>query len=254
MVSKGGTRNNTNKNKNKNKNNSGKPIFSDMYAITMNKDSERYKQTDASAKAAGIELKKWDAVKIDDSMGDSLMEQGIGSIIFKGVKMRFRGAIGCFLAHRGLMRHIAEHHTAKGTIILEDDVTIPPDFNERLNAIVPSLPADWDIVYFDKVNPKSEKVNEHIHKFQKQMVTHNNWGNWAYMVRNTSLKEKILPLLEFMIDPVDLQLHKFADKLNMYLTTPSLIKLNGATTYNSNINKLNMSGGRKRGITRRARR
>ena len=228
------------KNKNANISNSGKPLFTDAYAITMNVDSERYKQTEASAKAAGVTLHKWDAVKVEDSMGDSLMEQGIGSIIFKGAKMRYRGAIGCFLAHRGLMRHIAEKpSTSQGTLILEDDVSIPPDFMQKLQAVVAELPKDWDILYLDKVNPKSEKVSEHIHKIPKQMTSSNNWGNWAYLVRNKNLKEHILPLLEFMIDPVDLQLHKFGDYLNIYLATPSLITLNEKTTKNSNINKLN---------------
>lgn len=233
--------NKTRKNNKPKNTNSGKPLFTEAYAITMNPDSERYKQTDASAKAAGITLHKWDAVKVDDNMGDSLMEQGIGSIIFKGVKLRFRGAIGCFLAHRGIMRHIAEQpeHKSQGTLILEDDVTIPADLNQKLQAILPELPRDWDILYMDKVNPKADKVTEHIHKFPKQMTTSNNWGNWAYIVRNKRLKERILPFLEFMIDPVDVQLHKFADYLNIYLAVPSLITLNEATTKNSNINKLN---------------
>jgi GR25 family glycosyltransferase involved in LPS biosynthesis len=238
-IKRGGTK--------KNSKNQGKPIFTDAYAITMNTESERYKQTEASAKAAGINLQKWDAVKVDDTMGDSLMEQGIGSIIFKGPKMRLRGAIGCFLAHRGLMRHIAEKHGAsEGTLILEDDVTIPPDFQQKLQALVAGLPNDWDILYLDKVNPKSHKVTDHLHKFEKQMTASNNWGNWAYIVKNSSLKERILPHLEHMFDPVDLQLHKFADKLNIYLAVPSLITLNKNTTYNSNINKLNMQGGARK--------
>lgn len=234
--------------RNRNNTNRGKPLIADAYVITMNMESERYKQTEASAKAANLPIKKWDAVKVDESMRDSLMEQGIGSIIFKGATMRYRGAIGCFLAHRGVMRHIAEQasHATQGTLILEDDVKIPPDFLQKIQSIVSELPADWDILYLDKVNPKSEKVTEHIFKFQKQMTTANNWGNWAYIVRNSSLKERILPLLEFMIEPVDIQLHKFADYLHIYQTVPSLITLNEATTKNSNINKLNMNGGTRR--------
>ena len=209
----------------------------------MNENSERYKQTAESAKAAGITLKKWDAVKVAEGSGDSLMEQGIGSIIFKGPKMRYRGAIGCFLAHRGLMRHISEQkdHVAQGTLILEDDVRFldPENFNKRMETIMSELPKDWDILYMDKVNPSAEKVTEHIHKFKKQMTSSNNWGNWAYIVRNKSLKDRILPLLAFMLDPVDIQLHKFADTLNIYLAVPSIVVLNDKTTMNSNINKLN---------------
>lgn len=221
--------------------NRGKPLFKDVYAITMNDNSERYKQSVASAKEAGIDLKKWDAVKVDDSMGDSLMEQGIGSIIFKGPKMRYKGAIGCFLAHRGLMRHIAEqpHTEAHGSLILEDDIKFAPDYSTKLANLMKEIPSDWDIIYLDKVNPNAKEVSPAVHKFEKQMTSHNNWGNWAYVVRHKSLKDRILPLLEHMIDPVDLQLHKFADKIHIYLAKPSLVTLNEKTTYNSNINKLN---------------
>jgi GR25 family glycosyltransferase involved in LPS biosynthesis len=213
--------------------------FKDVYMISLNTESERYKQAEKSAKEAGLTLKKWDGVTIDDSMRDSLMEQGVGSIIFKGATMRYRGAIGCFLAHRGLMRHIAEHsQKGEGTLILEDDVNVPKDFQERLQNIISELPANWDILYLDKVNPNSTKVTGHIHKFNKQMTSSNNWGNWAYIVRNSSLP-KILPYLEFMLDPVDIQLHKFAVRLNIYLTVPSLITLNEGTRHNSKINELN---------------
>jgi GR25 family glycosyltransferase involved in LPS biosynthesis len=238
-------RNNTRKNNAAKTNNAnrGKPLFKSVFAITMNENSERYKQSAASAKEAGIELKKWDAVKVDDSMGDSLMEQGIGHIIFKGPKMRYKGAIGCYLAHRGLMRKIAEHPDAdaQGTLILEDDIKFAPDFAAKLETLRKEVPSDWDIIYLDKVNPKAKEVSPAVHKFEKQMTSHNNWGNWAYIVRHKTLKDKILPLLEHMIDPVDIQLHKFADTINIYLAKPSLITLNEKTTYNSNINKLNQA-------------
>lgn len=238
-VRNGGARN---KNKALNRNtNSSLPFFKKAYVITMDTNSERYKQMEASAKAAGLEVTKWDAVKVDDSMKDSLMEQGIGSIIFKGAKMRLRGAIGCFLAHRNAMTHAADHPEGQATLIMEDDVTIPPDFHEKMKAVLAELPRDWDVLYLDKVNPKAVKVTEHIQKFEKQMTTHNNWGNWAYFVRNKSLKGKILPLLKFMNDPVDIQLHKFGDEINIYLATPSVVTLNKATTGNSNINKLNFN-------------
>jgi GR25 family glycosyltransferase involved in LPS biosynthesis len=232
----GGTR----KNQRNNVMNRGKPLFKRVYAITMNPESERYKQTIASAKEANVDVEKWDAVKVDDTMGNSLMEQGIGSIIFKGPKMRYRGAIGCFLAHRGLMRHIEKNPTtdAHGTLILEDDVKFEPDFATKLQNLTNEIPNDWDIIYLDKVNPKAAAVSANVEKFEKQMTASNNWGNWAYIVRQRSLP-KILAKLEFMIDPVDLQLHKFADSLNIYLAKPSLVTLNDKTTYNSNINKLN---------------
>ena len=70
--------------------NRGKPLFNKAYSITMNENSERYKQSSASAQQAGVPVTKWDAVKVDDTMGDSLMEQGIGSMIFNYVYLKLQ--------------------------------------------------------------------------------------------------------------------------------------------------------------------
>eukprot|EP00418_Pyrodinium_bahamense_P002344 CAMPEP_0179023442 /NCGR_PEP_ID=MMETSP0796-20121207/6931_1 /TAXON_ID=73915 /ORGANISM="Pyrodinium bahamense, Strain pbaha01" /LENGTH=490 /DNA_ID=CAMNT_0020719351 /DNA_START=69 /DNA_END=1542 /DNA_ORIENTATION=- len=54
------------------------------------------------------------------------------------------GMIGCFMSHlRIWQRVVAEGHAA--VVVLEDDVVLYPDFNQRLQGLLDELPADWDV-------------------------------------------------------------------------------------------------------------
>ena len=153
--------------------------------------------------------------------------QGIGTTNFKdrtGAVFNL-GVIGAYLGHRTLLQHAADTAPNKpGTLIFEDDVEIPPDFYSRLAAIEKEVPADWDFIFLDKLYTDGTMISEHVKKLNKDMTGFKNWGIWAYIVKNSSLKEKILPKLEHMLDVPDIQLAKFADVLNMYLLVPSLVQ------------------------------
>jgi hypothetical protein len=48
-------------------------------------------------------------------------------------------------------------------------------------------------------------------------------GMWGFIVKNTSIQSKILPVLEQMTDAIDFQLGRYADTINMYLVDPPII-------------------------------
>ena len=202
-------------------------FFQDAYAITLDPSSKRYTDILAFATAAHIPLQPWKGVKITPQEKDTLPEQGVGTTHFKdrtGAVFNL-GVIGAFLAHRALFRHVAETATNKpGTLIFEDDVEIPADFYEKLAAIENDVPADWDFIFLDKLYTVGKPITANIMKLDKDMTGMKNWGIWAYIVKNSSLKERILPKLEHMLDVPDIQLAKFADVLNMYLITPGIVK------------------------------
>ena len=203
------------------------PFFQDAYAITMDPASKRYVDIKAYATAAGVPLQPWKGVLVTPQMKDTLPEQGVGTTNFKdrtGAVFNL-GVIGAFLAHRSLYRHVAETAADKpGTLIFEDDVEIPADLYDKLAAIEKDVPADWDFIFLDKLYTVGKPVSEHITKLDKDMTAMKNWGIWAYIVKNSSLKEKVLPRMEHMLDVPDIQLAKFADVLNMYLITPSIVR------------------------------
>jgi GR25 family glycosyltransferase involved in LPS biosynthesis len=201
------------------------PFFQDAYAITMDPASKRYTDIKAFATAAGIPLQPWKGVLVTPEQKDGLPEQGVGTTHFKdrtGAVFNL-GVIGAFLAHRALFRHV-EANGQPGTLIFEDDVEIPPDFYDKLAAVQSEIPGDWDFIFLDKLYTVGKPVSEHVMKLDKDMTGMKNWGIWAYIVKNSSLKDRILPRMEHMLDVPDIQLAKFADALNMYLIQPALVK------------------------------
>jgi GR25 family glycosyltransferase involved in LPS biosynthesis len=203
------------------------PFFQDAYAITLDPSSKRYTDIKAFATAAGVPLEPWKGVIVTPEQKDTLPEQGVGTTHYKdrtGAVFNL-GVIGAFLAHRSLFREVAEKAPNKpGTLIFEDDVEIPADFYDRLAAVQSEIPADWDVIFLDKLYTVGKPISKHIVKLDKDMTGMKNWGIWAYIVKNASLKERILPKFEHMLDVPDIQLAKFGDTLNMYLINPSIVK------------------------------
>jgi len=212
------------------------PFFTDAYAVTLDPESKRFKDIKAYADAAGLPLQPWKGVIIKPEEKDTLPPLGIGTTNFKdrtGAVFNL-GVIGAYLGHRNLYQHIADTASDKpGTMIYEDDVEIPPDLYSRLSQIQDQVPADWDFIFLDKLYVVGKKISDNIMKLDKDMTGYKNWGIWGYIVKNASLKDKILPIMKHMMDVPDIQLAKFADVLNMYLIVPSIVKQDAKNAPNS---------------------
>ena len=212
------------------------PFFTDAYAVTIDPESKRFKDIKAYADAAGLPLKPWKGIVIKPEEKDTLPPLGIGTTNFKdrtGAVFNL-GVIGAYLGHRNLYQHLADTAADKpGTMIYEDDVEIPPDLYSRLLQIQDQVPADWDFIFLDKLYVVGNKISDNIMKLDKDMTGYKNWGIWAYIVKNASLKDKVLPIMKHMMDVPDIQLAKFADVLNMYLIVPSIVKQDAKNAPNS---------------------
>lgn len=212
------------------------PFFQDAYAVTLDPASKRYVDIKKFATAAGVPLQPWKGVLIKPEDKDTLPPLGIGTTNYKdrtGAVFNL-GVIGAYLGHRTLLQHVADTAADKpGTLIFEDDVEIPSDLYDKLAAIQSEVPDDWDFIFLDKLYTEGPMISEHVKKLNKDMTATKNWGIWAYIVKNSSLKEKVLPKLEHMMDVPDIQLAKFADTLNMYLLVPSLVKQDARNAPNS---------------------
>jgi GR25 family glycosyltransferase involved in LPS biosynthesis len=217
------------------------PFFQDAYAITLDPDAKRYKDIKAFCDAAQIPLQPWKGTIIKPEEAMTLPPQGVGTTNFKDrtLKIFNLGVIGAFLAHRALFRNLAETAANKtGTLIFEDDVEIPADFYEKLAAVESQVPADWDFIFLDKMYVDATPVSSGIVKLNKDVTATKNWGIWAYIVKNASLKDRILPKFDVMIDVPDIQLARFADVLNMYLLQPTIVKQDPRNAPNSVVTEL----------------
>jgi GR25 family glycosyltransferase involved in LPS biosynthesis len=199
-------------------------LFKDAYVISMDKNSERYIDIENDANNAGLVLQHWPATFLEktEKLRYELPYKGVGRTLFcdRLNNVYNIGTVGCFLSHRELLRHIVTLNSPElGTLILEDDVKIRPDLFIKLASVERELPKDWDILFLDKGGLKKSEtpISDNLVKIRKSLDGDTNWGTHCYIVKNSSIKRKILPILEHMIDGIDRQYNVHADKINQYI-------------------------------------
>lgn len=227
----------------KQKGGSRSKLFKDAYVISMDKTSERYIDIEQHANKAGLILQHWPATVLQksDKIRYELPYKGVGRPLFcdRLNNMYNIGTVGCFLSHRELLRHIASLNSSEiGTLILEDDAKINLDLFVKLETIERELPKDWDILFLDKGGLKRSvsPISDNLVKIIKSLDGDTNWGAHSYIVKNSSIKTKILPTLEHMIDGIDRQYNVNADKINQYIAY-GIIPVNKFHSTNSTILK-----------------
>jgi GR25 family glycosyltransferase involved in LPS biosynthesis len=160
-------------------------------------------------------------------------------------KLRNAGVVGCWLSHKRLMTHLASLDVPEyyGHLIVEDDVDIPTDFllpSDEWHDVYRRVPTDWDMVYFGLTNPIGAPIGERLVRAKSAAPgSEGNWGTHAYMVRHGSIKTKILPWLEHMVDAIDEQYNVKFDDWNVYVVHPAIIKLNDDLSAQSSLLQTN---------------
>ena len=198
-------------------------LFNGAYIVSTDKNSNRYKNMEVKSKIAGLPIQHWPAtvIKPDHTIRKALPLKGIGISHFTDRSNKYfnLGGIGCFLSHRDLLTHISRSSSSIGTLILEDDAEIPSDLYQKINIIAKELPGDWDILFLDKWGGKSETpISKHIVKIKQSLDPYVCFGTYSYIVKNTSIKTKILPCLKYMTNHIDLQYTAYADLINEYIS------------------------------------
>ena len=204
-------------------------LFKHAYTITMNQNGSRFKKTRKSAKNAGLNLAPVRGVLITKSM----VKNGVRGVSRKAHNFkRNRGVIGCFLAHRKLLERIANDKADKSeaTLIFEDDIIFPSNFLESLENIKEQFPDDWDLIFLANTSSRRGKqVSKNIFEVNGTIFP---WGTWAYIVKNSSVKTRLLPNLKVMKEAIDHQYCMMSKTANIYRVYPNIVKLNKTTDSN----------------------
>ena len=226
-----------------------RPHVKSIHVINLDKDKKRWA---ALRKNLPIEPERWSATYGKDLKQEELAKLGIGfamtrsgkgSYADQGKELRNQGVVGCYLSHRSLLRHLAmlsvpDHY---GHLILEDDVELPANFlhpSDEWHKFYYKVPTDWDIVYLDITKPVGHYVDKNIMKLEYKIGDDSgNWGTHAYIVKHSSIREKILPWLEYMVDALDEQYKMKFDEWNVYAVVPGIIPLNEEQSADSSIQK-----------------
>jgi GR25 family glycosyltransferase involved in LPS biosynthesis len=207
-------------------------LFTHAYVINLDSSKDRLDTIMKDAQAAKLKLTRFPAVKIDksilgDDWGAALQRQGIGVLIYLDDKenMQHAGTIGCYLSHKNLIDSIwkDKSNTALATLIFEDDAIIPEDMVEHLIAKAKDLPDDWDMCFLGKHPVSATPLKGSIQKLKDGFNPYTNNGTWAYMVKNASIKSKIMPTFEIMMGGLDTHYNCFLDKINIYVIVEKLV-------------------------------
>lgn len=91
---------------------------------------------------------------------------------------KMSGHIGCWDSHRRLFTQ-AKDLDLDMVLVLEDDIEVCDDFNNKLTKAMEELPEDWDLLYLGGWNVGDiEKYSESLNWAKKVYTTH------AFIVRN----------------------------------------------------------------------
>jgi GR25 family glycosyltransferase involved in LPS biosynthesis len=136
-------------------------IIDDIWVINMDKDIDRYRAIVASSEPIKSMIHRWPATYGKEETVRNALADGISTIISSkkyekdydpdGLVLRSPGAVGCWLSHKRLLRHLSTLDVPSSTahLVVEDDITLTPDFLKEWNVRRHTIPSDWDIVFLD---------------------------------------------------------------------------------------------------------
>ena len=197
------------------------PRICSAHVINMEEHKERLSEIQGYAAAAGLALTRWPAVDGAAVAEKDLPRLGVSKYIYKYAQEHKQpGLIGCFLSHRGLLRHLQSLPCAShdAHLILEDDAYIPPDFFAQWQAATADLPEDWDIVQIGVTFPNLRHVKGRVFT---HLADKGNVGGFAYVVRHSALA-KICAYVRYMYDPMDVMLRNKHDSWKMFIIWPQI--------------------------------
>ena len=217
------------------------PELADISYINMDKDTDRRAFMEKQLNAVNVPYRRWPGVDGSTLTTEDMKRNHVGSPSFAirhkswDGKMRNTGVIGCWLAHKTLLEHLATLpvHDNYAHLIIEDDIHIPSTLKK--SKWEQDLPRDWDMLYFGITQPVIDK--QITPKLAKLKPGNGNWGTYAYAVRHGSIRTKILPCLTWFHDPIDNQYDMCFSEWNTYALTPNMLTADSEFQEKSSIDK-----------------
>lgn len=95
--------------------------------------------------------------------------------------------IACWQSHLQVYFRIAHRNPAKPTLILEDDIDIPPSFGLDIKTYLRNLPSDWDMFFPGfRDYPRTAATKNGFAQLKFVVETH------AYIIRNATAARKLI--------------------------------------------------------------
>lgn len=176
-----------------------------MVCISLERRPERWAAFEERAVGAGLHVTKLPAVDAKSFGGDAYKHPDISVLtahnIYYGVRRSHyeidaAGAIGCSLSHFKAWRQLLSS-SAPAMIIFEDDSPVPADLKARIEALMTVLPANWDIIQFQRTEFSNGASCKPIPGEEPWHICLGLMGSYAYMISRRGAQrmlEKAYPI------------------------------------------------------------
>ena len=198
-------------------------IFDKIYCVNLDCDQERFEYVKQQFNKHNLEVTRFPGI-----LGSEIKEQDYPKYIKKdSILLKNKcGSVGCYLSHIKIWDQILESDDINRALILEDDIDLDRDFNQKLEKYYKQVPENWDLIYLGTGKMKGTNItNQIIKPSVGNYVGHNN-GTFGYIIKKSSI-----PKLKKLILPID---HKTIDymirsnfgKIKAYFFINKIIKHN----------------------------
>jgi GR25 family glycosyltransferase involved in LPS biosynthesis len=125
------------------------------------------------------------------------------------------GAYGCLLSHVAVVNE-ARASGAANILILEDDVILDPEFQQKFARFIKEVPNDWDVLYFGALHKDEPvKISEHVGRITKANST------FAYALKRTVFDD-FIALNARAEHVLDMNSYLLQQRFNCYCFMPNL--------------------------------
>lgn len=135
------------------------------------------------------------------------------------------GEIGCLCSHLEVWNDVVKNQYSTA-VILEDDVILSDNFDEKLRKLIVGAPQDYDILYlglrFGSFAKQFVLFNDEVFKIN---VKNANDTTHGYMINDKSAV-KLLELARNVNAPIDLYLSSLVGEINTYMAKELIVKEN----------------------------
>lgn len=132
-----------------------------------------------------------------------------------------QGAVGCLLSHL-MLWNVLQHLPEEEFLILEDDVQIPENFEEKFSAFMDEVPKNWEMVYLGYLIPGGA-YGEGTTFVSENVITCRPVCTHGYMVKKSALKT-LIETNQLAWSPLDIQiLERSLPRLKHYAAKTPLI-------------------------------
>ena len=162
--------------------------FDRVVVINLDHRTDRLEKISGELESLGIKFERFSAVEHEDPV------------------------MGCKLSHMQVWE------SSKGkTLLLEDDATFMPEFNDNFTKFMDKLPSDWDIFYLGAYQINVEPCNDLMVRALDTSSTH------AYTIHPDKIEQVMKSAKEYD-GHIDVAIRMQHRDLRAYAAKPTLVK------------------------------